>query len=347
MNELAKTLRELHDHIKNHIITDCFLAYEVVDVVTGLAYRLETSNIELKQPIVDAVRPVRETAKYSLQRLIEDTRNRIQGLITLPADSSPVQITYDTMSRLQTMTTYIAPLGSILASVGEGGWRTSQGGGVSSSGSTIRSFDVGVNGTDLFAHYAADTIESLLSNLESKARTLLKTKSVQGVFIANNVAIVDRMIASSDLQPLISDSANAKLDSWRKKGIAMYLDGWREPSIHLRDVQYTNRGSNPAQRPPSGAQVDSAAFVKTMSNKDKEATRDKFRNFNSSFEDLVARHRTYRMEREVRQSMAREIAAMIEPLYTRFWDRYHELDKKGKYVRYDKAQLNSIVSGLG
>lgn len=31
---------------------------------------------------------------------------------------------------------------------------------------------------------------------------------------------------------------------------------------------------------------------------------------------------------------------MIEPLYARFWDRYHEVDKgNGKYVRFDKGSL--------
>lgn len=53
------------------------------------------------------------------------------------------------------------------------------------------------------------------------------------------------------------------------------------------------------------------------------------------------------MEREVRIQLAREVQAMIEPLYSRFWDRYHEIDKgKGKYVKYDKGSLSAQLATL-
>ena len=70
--------------------------------------------------------------------------------------------------------------------------------------------------------------------------------------------------------------------------------------------------------------------------------------FNTSFEDLSNKHRALAMEREVRSLLAREIQGMIEPLYARFWDRYHEIDKgKGKYVKWDKGGLSSVLVGLG
>ena len=52
------------------------------------------------------------------------------------------------------------------------------------------------------------------------------------------------------------------------------------------------------------------------------------------------------MERDVRQALGREIQAMIEPLYARFWDRYHEIDKKGKTVKYSKAEMARELAGL-
>jgi len=49
----------------------------------------------------------------------------------------------------------------------------------------------------------------------------------------------------------------------------------------------------------------------------------------------------------VRSSVSREIQAMIEPLYARFWDRYHEVDKgKGKVVKYSKGELASMLASL-
>ena len=53
------------------------------------------------------------------------------------------------------------------------------------------------------------------------------------------------------------------------------------------------------------------------------------------------------MEKEVRSQLGREIQAMVEPLYGRFWDRYHEIDKgKGKYVKYDKGSLSTQLANL-
>lgn len=124
------------------------------------------------------------------------------------------------------------------------------------------------------------------------------------------------------------------------------MDSWREPSSALFDVQYTNRGP----RPQSGSAVASADVVKSLSSKDKDAIKEKWKLFNSSFEECVKRHRELSggMEREVRSHLSREVGNMVEPLYARFWDRYEALDRgRGKYVRYDKGQLSAVLAGLG
>ena len=178
---------------------------------------------------------------------------------------------------------------------------------------------------------------------------MLKSKALLGVFMANNVAVVDRMVRSSPIQSLISSTNTPqKLDAWRKKGTAAYLDAWREPCAALMDVQYTNRGA----RPPSGnaGATDSAAVIKSLGSKDRDAIKEKFKAFNISFEALNAKHKEMMpgMEREVRAQLAKEVQAMIEPLYARFWDRYHEIDKgRGKYVRWDKGSLAAQLSAMG
>jgi exocyst complex protein 7 len=343
LGEFTKTLRDLNGHIQKNIMTDCFLAYEIVDVVGRLSARVEEQTGELKRPISDAVKPIRETAKASLKKLLEDTRAHVQTLQALPLDGAPVPITEDTMTRLQAMSNYLAPLSSIMVSLGPGGWSSASAASSSTSLPTMKSFDVGADGKKLFADYANDTIDTLLQNLDIKARALLKGKGLQAVFLANNVAIVDRMIRSSDLQPLLAGLA-AKIESWRKKGAVMYIDSWREASTFLMDVQYTNRSGRPHS---GGGGVDSAALIKTLGSKEKDAIKEKFKNFNTTFDELVSRHKTYKMEREVRSHLGREVQSILEPLYGRFWDKYHEIDKgKGKYVKYDKNALGSTLASL-
>ena len=342
LGEFNKTLRELNGHIQKYITTDCYLGYEIIDIVTKLSIRLESKTGELKRPLYDSLKPIRETCKASLGKLLEDTKMRVQTLVALPMDGASVPVTSDTMDRLQNMTNYLDPLSSILISLGDGGWSTTA---AAASSTSLPTIDVGADGEKLFAHYVFDTIDALLQTLERRAGFLLKGKNLQGVFLTNNVAIIDKSIRTSELQPLMATYVS-KLEIWRKRGIAMYLEAWREPSGHLLDVQYTNRSG----RPHSGgaAAADSAAIVKGLSSKDKDAIKEKFKSFNGSFDDLVSRHKSYKMEREVRTQLAKEVQTIIEPLYGRFWDRYHEIDKgKGKYVKYDKAQLSSALAGLG
>jgi exocyst complex protein 7 len=53
------------------------------------------------------------------------------------------------------------------------------------------------------------------------------------------------------------------------------------------------------------------------------------------------------MEREVRSVLGRELQAVLEPLYSRFYDRYVEIDKgRGKYIKYDKSNLSVQLAQL-
>lgn len=346
MADFSRTLKELNLHIKANLTTDCYLAYEIIETISGLSSRLEARTGELKSSFASALNPIRDTAKNSLAELIEDTRRRIAMLPVLPPDAAALPITAETMTRLQTMVDFLRPISSIMISLGDGNWKSSNAPKESfDTVPSLNSFDLGADGKQIFAHYCTDTIEALLASLDQKARTVLKGKPVVGVFLANNVAVIERMIRTSDLQPLLS-SRMGSVETWKKKALNLYLDGWRDPSSHLLDVQYTNRAS---ARPPSGsaATVDSAAIVKGLSSKDKDAIKEKFRMFNVSFEECIQRHKTLNMDKEVRSMFSREVQQMIEPLFGRFWDRYHEIDKgKGKYVKYDKGSISAAFLSL-
>lgn len=347
--ELGRTLRELNTHVKTHMNTDCFLAYEIVEIISSLSNNLETRTGELKASLAASLKPVRETAKSSLAELLEDTKRRASGVQSLPPDGAPIPLVSETVQRLQTMVDFLRPISSIMISLGDGGWKSasaSRGGiGAGDAIPSLASFDIGADGKEIFAHYCTDTIEALMASLDARARAILQKKSVIGVFLANSVAILERMIQNSDLAPVLEQRLGV-LDQWRKKATSFYTDTCKDVSVHLFDVIHTNR----SQRPTSGgagAAVDSASIMKGLSSKDKENIKAKFAAFNASFDDMVARHKQYSMEREVRQMFARDIQHMIEPLYNRFWDRYHEIDKgKGKYVKYDKSSISAVFLSL-
>ncbi|KAI1407045.1 Cullin repeat-like-containing domain protein [Hypoxylon sp. FL1857] len=340
--ELARTLRELNNHIKAHLNTDCYLAYEVTEIMSNLSNNIEERTGELKATLAAALKPVRETGKLSLAELLEDTKRRVGGMQVLPSDGSPVPVVSETMQRLQTMVDFLRPISSIMISLGDGGWKSGAAANASTDGiPSLASFDIGADGKQIFAHYCADTIEALMSALEQKARMLLKGKSLWGVFLANSVTIVERMIRDSDLKPLLESKLGA-LDTYRKKAKMYYADACKDVSMHLLDAIHTNR----SQRPPSGSS-ESTSILKGLSSKDKDSIKAKFQLFNATFDELVARHKSYSMEKEVRTMFAKDVQQMLEPLYNRFWDRYHEIDKgKGKYVKYDKSSISAVFMSL-
>ncbi|KAI1326236.1 exocyst complex protein exo70 [Xylariaceae sp. FL0255] len=342
MAELSRTIRELNNHIKAHLSTDCYLAYEVTEIMSGLASSLETRTGELKTTLAAALKPVRETGKMSLTELLDDTKRKVGAIQVLPSDGAPIPIISETMQRLQTMVNFLRPISSIMISIGDGGWRSTATSNSSSDAiPSLSSFDIGADGKDIFAHYCTDTIDMLMSALEQRARILLKGKSLLGVFLANGVTIIERMIRDSDLKPLLEGRLSI-LDNWRKKAKSLYSEASKDVSMHLFDVIKTNR----AQRPPSGSN-ESASIVKALSSKDKDSIKSKFQLFNTTFDDLVARHKSYSMEREVRQIFAKDVQQVLEPLYNRFYDRYHEIDKgRGKYIKYDKSSISAVFLSL-
>ncbi|KAM0325560.1 hypothetical protein ACHAQA_007547 [Verticillium albo-atrum] len=341
--ELARALRELNAHIKTHLSTDCYLAYEITEIMSSLSGNLETRTGELKSSLAAALRPVKETAKASLAELLEDTRRRVGNMQGLPADGAPVPIVSETMQRLQAMVEFLRPISSIMISIGDGGWKSAAAANGRSADviPSLASFDIGADGKEIFSHYCTDTIETLLSSLNQKAQAVLRGgRGVLGVFLANNVIIIERMIRDSELAPLLEQRLGV-LDQWRKKSKSLYTMDCKEVSGHLFDVIHTSK-----QRPTSG-QPDSSSIVKSLNSKDKDNIKTKFQSFNASFDDMVAKHKSYNMEREVRQMFARDIQQMLEPLYNRFWDRYHEVDKgKGKYVKYDKSAISAVFVTL-
>ncbi|CAF9916921.1 MAG: hypothetical protein GOMPHAMPRED_001153 [Gomphillus americanus] len=346
--ELKDTISQLNSQIQQNITTDCFLAYDILGAINEMAFSIDKQTGCLKQQIFAAVKPIRDTAKRSLGDLLEDIRRRISSMVFLPNDGAAIPFTDEVLTRLQAMTLYPLPLASILSSIGDGNWTSSSSNKSSSSLPTIRSHDTSSDSESLLARYVFDSIDNLLTNLESRSTTLHKNSRVTGVFMLNNIAVIDRMIRSSDLSQLLGNSSAMKqLEDKRKKYIAAYTEAWREAGFLLLDVQYTNRG----QRPPSGsaASTNSAAIVKALNSKDKDAIKEKFKNFNVLFETLGAKHRELMpaMERDVRADLVRDIRAIIEPLYVRFWDRYHEVDKgKGKYIRYDKPSMSNQLASL-
>lgn len=353
LNDLNKTLSELNGIIRSRILTDCFLAYEIIDIITPLSYRIEKQTGQLRPQISEMLRPVRDTARSSLTEILSRTRTQAETTTTLPSDGNTIPLVHETAARILTLCQFDKPLIHLLTSIGDGGWRNNAPSNVSANSlgagsnttpqsSTLNLADPSDSNPAILSNYLGDLIDLLLTTLTTRSQTLHRTKPLQAVFILNSIAVLSTTINSNpEVQPYLSSS---RLDPQRKTASNLYLTAWREPSAHLLDTINTT-----ASRPLSGSQsaLDSQAIIKSLGSKDKDKIKEKFRSFNTSFDEQVARHKSFAMEREVRAILQREVQSTIEPLYGRFWDRYHELDKgKGKTVKYSKAELAAVIASL-
>ena len=339
----ARTMSELNNIIKSRVMTDAPLAYEILEKVTPLSYRIESRTGALRSSFSDALRPIRETARSSLTELLNQTKSQAESIQTLPPDGNTVSLVPQTAKRLAVLATFDRPLLTMLSSLGDGNWRSP----ATACASTLAlELTPSSENPSILSHYLLDLLSSLLDALQARSTALHRTKALQGIFLLNSIALLSRSISSNaDLARYLSISPhNARLEQYRKSASTLYLSAWREPSAHLLDTISTK--ATATNRPMSGQAIDSSTIIKSLGSKDKDKIKQKFTSFNSSFDDLVARHKSLYMEKEVKNSVAKEIQAMIEPLYTRFWDRYNEVDKKGKVVKYNRMELQSVLSQL-
>jgi exocyst complex component 7 len=348
MSTFSRTMSELNTIIKSRVMTDAPLAYEILEIITPLSYRIESRTSALRANFSDALRPIRDTARSSLSDLINQTKSSADSLQNLPSDGNSVPLVPRTAKLLASLATFDRPLLTLLTSLGDGNWKNPQ---AAASSSTLNlELTPSSENPTLLSHYLLDLLSALLDGLTSRATALHRTKALQGIFLLNSVALVQRGINSTaDLARYLGISPhNSRLETARKSASTLYLTAWREPSAHLLDTISTKTTSGAGgARPMSGQPIDSTTIIKSLSSKDKDKIKEKFKMFNQSFDELVARHKSMFMEKEVKSSVAREIQAMIEPLYGRFWDRYHEVDKgKGKVVKYSKAELSSLLATL-
>lgn len=346
MTTFTRTMSDLNGMVKTRIMYDCFLAYEILDLATPLSYRLEERTGQLRPQFAEAMRPLRDTARSSFSEILTQTKKQAETTSTLPPDGNTIPLVQQTGARLQNLATFDRPLLALLSSLGDGNWKASPS--MASQSTLNLELTPSMENPTILSHFLLDLVDGLLSTLATRSQSLHTKKPIQGIFQLNNVTILTRAVQSSpDLARYLGISPhNGKLEAFRKTASSLYLLAWREPANQLFDQIQTSSGSRPLSS-GQGPAIDSTSIIKSLSGKDKDKIKEKFRAFNASFDELVGRHKAFHMEPEVRSALAKEIQSLIEPLYARFWDRYHEVDKgKGKTVKYDKSQLSAVLAGL-
>ncbi|KAK6525882.1 exocyst complex component exo70 [Arthrobotrys megalospora] len=327
----SNTVRQLNKHIVSFMISDCYLAFDVIECVTATATRLGTKTGE-KNEFVEALKPIRQTASASFFEILEDLKRKGASMAAVPIDATVSEYTQQNMARLRRLTDYQTAVAGLLISLGDKNWNSPYS---PTLAVNQQSFDVGADGNVLLANYCMECIDRMLEILEAKGKMYIKKQQQCAVFMVNNVAYVETSIKRGGLVGVLSLGGGiAKVEKWRKKAVEEYMVPWKEAAGYLLDMTYTSKAA---------ITVAASGSKPSLTSKDKEAIKEKFKNFNTLFDTLISQHKSYVFpDKEVKAMLFKEIT-FISPLYGRFWDKYHEV-VKDKHVKYDVTALQTVLA---
>ncbi|KAF3908204.1 hypothetical protein AA313_de0202658 [Arthrobotrys entomopaga] len=330
MTVFSNTIRQLNKHIVTYMVTECFLAYNVIEAVTATSTRLASKTGE-RNEFVDALKPIRLTASASFYELLEDLKRKGNAMTMVPLDGAVCEYTQNVMARLRRLTDYPGAVGGLLISLGDKNWQSPYNPALLTN---LASFDVGADGNLYIANYCIESIDRMFDILDQKAKLFIKKQQQCAVFMVNNIAFVETAIKRGGLSTILSlGGGMAKIEKWRKRAVEEYMVPWKEAAGYLLDMTYTSKAA---------IQVSSGSKP-SLTSKDKEAIKEKFKSFNVLFDTLIQQHKSYVFpDKDVKAMLFKEIT-FISPLYGRFWDKYHEV-VKDKHIKYDVAGLQAVLA---
>ncbi|KAF5460055.1 hypothetical protein F2P56_019953 [Juglans regia] len=172
-------------------------------------------------------------------------------------------------------------------------------------------------------------ISSLQSNLEEKSR-LYEDTALQYIFLINNSLYVVQKVKGSDLGELLGDNWVRKRRGQIRQYATSYLRAsWSKTLSFLRD---------------EGIGVSS-------SNASKVTLKERFKNFNASFEDIYRVQTAWKVpDAQLREELRISISEKVIPAYRAFLGRFGNLVESGrhagKYIKYTAEDLESFLLDL-
>ncbi|KAK9344875.1 Cullin repeat-like-containing domain protein [Lipomyces starkeyi] len=327
--------------IRKNLITDCFYAFDVIEQIHAASGELLLATESPVFNLESCSKELRKTAQDSFQEILRHIEVVVSGLPGLPIDFAVLDITKQVIGWITRLADYDTTLASLLIPLGapaawslrlsyQSTFSTATGSGTPNSS---------YMGTEILSLFISEIFDDLLVNIEAKARAQYKKVTRVGLQIIANLLYVERAVRSSPevSAVLASGTGMDRLDKIRKRALNMFLDGWKVCASYLMDVTIV--------RSVSTASVGKGI----MSSKDREVIKEKFRNFNTAFEELVAKFKEYNFaDTELRAYLAKEVA-FVSPLYQRFYEKHKsgEFSKHTeKYIKYSKSQLDQLLASL-
>jgi len=325
----AKIIKNILDAIEKTLANDGLLVFELIDNLTKVLSMLRSKSQETYPILQSSLESCRNTARSLFKELLRFTDQRVTSLISLPQDNGISEVTVEVMSKARKFSEYKDGALSVMNGMKAGSWIPQPKPQWLSTFSSI-SHTTAIDDTDprqLLSSFFSDVIDALIVNLEIKAQQIIKKKQTIGYFLITNITLVEQIISRSELQNILDSVGLARLEKLKKRALNFFLTGWKQVASYLLDVNVVGK----------------------LTSKDKEAIKEKFKNFNIEFEDLVRSYKAYNItDPSLKKFLSKEIS-FISPLYHRFYDKHSAggfTKHTDKYIKYDKTEFDKILDSL-
>ncbi|XP_057983544.1 exocyst complex component EXO70B1-like [Malania oleifera] len=172
---------------------------------------------------------------------------------------------------------------------------------------------------------------SLESNLEDKSK-LYEDKAMQCIFLMNNILYIVQKVKDSELGKFLGDHWIRKRRGQIRQYATTYLRAsWTKVLSCLKDEGIWGGGSS--------------------SNVSKAALKERFKNFNLSFEEIYRNQTAWKVpDPQLREELRISISERVIPAYRSFLGRFRGPIENGrhpgKYIKYTTEDLENFVLDL-
>ncbi|CAN6596559.1 exocyst complex component Exo70p [Trichomonascus vanleenenianus] len=331
ISEYVALVGRLNDHVHKNMGTDSLLIFEAIECTGQLITSVQETSRSVPPKLSETMQKVQATAHSVFTEFIRYTDSRIQNLQTIPSDNGVCEASVDIMSRMGRLAEYKTPALVAISTMAPSAWIPSPAPAWAQHLPPSNTTMMG-DPLELLASFFSDSIDALLLGLESKARVFGKKNPQIGYFILTNLLLIEGYVMQKDIYKILGESGADRIERLKKRGLNLFLEGWKMTAQRLMDVTVTKPGSD------------------KLSSKDREAIKEKFRLFNAEFEELVKRHKAYNIkDKNLKEMLVKEIQ-FISPLYHRFHDKHAGGDfskNVDKYIKYSNADFDRIIESLG
>lgn len=329
MLNFNRVIRYLLEFVEIHTDNLGLLAFEMLLATRKVLDAAKKFTGQIPQTTEAHSHKIQKLCRQILESLLVYIDQRVSTLAVMPTDSGLCDLTIEVLSKLRRFSEYKESLLLAVEGWKPGAWIAQPPPRWVDVFSSVIKGSVEESSTKvLLSSYFNDCIDALVVTLQLRAETLVKDRNRIGLFLLNNFVIVDQYVERSVLKDILGNVGHERLQKLRKRCNNMFMEDWNNCAAYL---------------------MDTTVIQSHSSTKEKDSIKEALKKFNSQFENLVERHKAYKLkDPQMRQYLCDEIK-VIRPLYKRFYDRH----TKGEYaksvnknVRWTPREFDALLDAL-